>query len=100
MLISGIILIILVTCIIWACLDVGARNDGEYHRCNIKVTYYYNADGNYDLYQWEDKDKKVLILDAYRAQSPPPEAAGTNTFYAEMYNVSVLETKGGIIWEG
>lgn len=93
--VSVILIIILICCVLWACLDASSR-DGEYHRCDVIVTYHYNQNLDKDICEWKDVNKEVLLVEAYRKESPPSGVEGE--FVAHIYNATVLETKEDIIW--
>lgn len=84
---------ILVTCIVWACVSIAGR-DGEYHKCDVIVTYHYNQPFEKDECEWQDESKEVLIVNAYRTYEP----TRNNTNTVHIYNSTALETKEGIIW--
>lgn len=97
--ICGILFIALITCVLWAMIDMSARNDGEYHKCNAKVKYIYNQSYDYDSYEWLDEDKENVLIHAFRKQSAPHYCQDGQTFTCELHNITVLETKGELIWE-
>lgn len=93
--VSIILIAILGCCILWACLDAAGR-DGQYYKCDVIVTYHYNHPMNRDDCYWKDESKEILIVEAYRTDSPP--VGVEDEFIAHVYDAIVLETKEDIIW--
>lgn len=94
LLIIGIILVVIVGLLFFWSMAQSAGRYGEFKTCNIKVTYLFYQDCNKDEFHWE---KDYLHITAYRTAPPPPEIDGTLEVYRN--NVTIVETKGGILWE-
>ena len=96
--ICGIVFIALVACIIWALMDMSARNDGEYHKCKAKVCYIYNQPRNYETCEWASEEKDRVIIHIFKTSPAPNYCKDGQTFTCEIEDITILETKGDLIW--
>ncbi len=94
LLIIGIIILVVAGLIFYWSMAQSAGRYGEFKSCDIKVTYLFYQEYNKDEFHWE---KDYLHITAYRTSPPPPEVDGTLEVFRK--NVTIVETKGGILWE-
>ena len=92
-----VLLIATAAIILYLGLVKSAGSYGEYHVCDIKVTYLFYQERNKDEFQWDKSNNNLLIITAYRTCAPPPEVDGTLEVYRK--DATIVETKGGILWE-
>ena len=92
-----ILLVATAAIILYLGLVKSAGSYGEYHMCDIKVTYLFNQEKYMDEFHWDESNKNLLVITAYRTWSPPSGVDEKLEVFKKR--ATIIETKGGILWE-